>query len=286
MFQRLLKKIAEVLQEPVRREIRSFHSDFSRTIYKRRNDQEYENKRKFDNPLHLDRYGYKVYSQNDEDGMIQEIFKRIGTTNKIFVEFGVQDGIESNCHFLLFSGWKGLWIEGNEKHFNTLQAFFTKPISSKQLTTVNAFITKENINDLIKEDGGISGEIDLLSIDIDGNDYWVWEEINCINPRAIIIEYNAKFPPPCEWIMEYNSNHTWDGSDKHGASLKSLELLGNKRGYRLVGTNLSGVNAFFVKKELAEGLFAEPATAENFYRAYGDLYISSGNTLSKEYLGK
>ncbi|MDR2602169.1 MAG: hypothetical protein LBC53_06930 [Spirochaetaceae bacterium] len=249
-----------------------------------RNYQEYENREKLENPMHLDRFGYKVYSQNDEDGIIQEIFKRIGTGNKTFVEFGVQSGLESNCHYLLFNGWRGLWIDGDKKSFSSLQKHFAKPLASKQLTAINAFITTENINKLIGEDGGIKGEIDLLSIDIDGNDYWIWEKISCVEPRVVVIEYNAKFPPPCEWVMEYNPDHIWDGSDKQGASLKSLESLGKRLGYTLVGTNTNGVNAFFVKKELAKGLFAEPATAENLYHAWGSPYASGGHA-TKTYIG-
>jgi len=239
---------------------------------------------------YLDRFGYKVYSQNDEDGIINEIFKRIGITNKIFVEFGVQDGLESNCHFLLFNGWRGLWLDGSEENIRKLKEYFPEPISTKQLTAINAFITVENINNLIE--GVFSGEIDLLSIDIDGNDYWIWQAIKCIQPRVVVIEYNAKFPPPCEWVMEYEPNHIWDGSDKYGASLKSLELLGDKLGYRLVGTSICGVNAFFVKKELAKDLFPEPSTSENLYHRwdfakhisfYNDVYHFK---YTKKYIGK
>lgn len=250
-----------------------------------RNDQEYENQRRFNDPLHLDRFGYKVYSQNDEDGIIQEIFKRIGTTNKVFVEFGVEDGLESNGHFLLFTGWKGLWIDGNKKSVKKIKKHFEKPLSTKQLNVMNAFITIETVNKLIGQDANINGEIDLLSIDIDGNDYWIWEKINCISPRVVIIEYNAKFPPPCQWVMPYNDSHVWDGSDNYGASLKSLELLGNQLGYTLVGTNKNGINAFFVKKDLTKGLFADPSTAENLYHTFSiSKYISSGHT-TKRYIG-
>ncbi|MDR0307322.1 MAG: hypothetical protein LBI42_10875 [Chitinispirillales bacterium] len=219
-------------------------------------------------PPYLDGFGYNVYSQNDEDGIINEIFKRIGTTNKTFVEFGVQDGLESNGHFLLFSGWRGLWIDGSKKNIKKIEKKFPQPLSTKQLTAVNAMVTAENINDLIGKNG-FNGEIDLLSIDIDGNDYWVWQAIKCVDPRVVVIEYNAKFPPDCEWIMEYNPGHIWDRTDNFGTSLKSLELLGAKLGYRLVGTNINGVNAFFVKSSLAKELFAEPATAENLCRALG-----------------
>jgi len=260
-------------------------SQSSNILILNRNDEHYERKRRLDDTKYLDRFGYKVYSQNDEDGIINEIFKRIGTTNKIFVEFGVMDGLESNCHFLLFNGWHGLWIDGNEEYFKGLRKYFSEPLLTEQLTAINDFITIENINELI---GNIYyGEIDLLSIDIDGNDYWIWKAINCIQPRVVVIEYNAKFPPPCEWVMKYDPKHTWDGSDKHGASLKSLELLGYELGYQLVGTNANGVNAFFVKKELAKDLFPEPATAENLYNTLilnNCKYINSGHP-TRKYIG-
>ena len=291
VLKKFLRKLRNFWLEPLRSEISGL-TELNRrlielnrsSILHRRNDQEYENKRKFDDPSHLDRFGYKVYSQNDEDGIIQEIFTRIGTTNKIFVEFGVQDGLESNCHFLLFNGWQGLWIDGDENNFKRLQEYFSKPLLDKQLTALNAFITIDNINKLIGEYGRINGEIDLLSIDIDGNDYWIWEKLTCIQPRVVIIEYNAKFPPPCEWVMEYDPKHIWNGSDNHGASLKSLELLGRQLGYSLVGTNVNGVNAFFVKKELSRDLFAKPDTAENLYHPWGDGYVSSGH-VTKKYIG-
>ncbi|GHT41551.1 hypothetical protein AGMMS49965_11530 [Bacteroidia bacterium] len=109
-------------------------------------------------------------------------------------------------------------------------------------------------------------EIDMLSVDIDGNDYHVWKSINCINPRVVVAEYNSKFPPPCSYVMEYNENHVWDWSDGAGMSLTAATQLGEELGYQLVGTNLSGVNAFFVRKDLVkENMFPTPATAENLY---------------------
>lgn len=249
-----------------------------------RNDAAYENKRRLDDPLYLERYGYKVYSQNDEDGIIEEIFNRIGTADKRFVEFGVQDGLESNCHFLLHKGWKGVWIDGNKKYFEKLIKLFEKPVKSNQLKAINAFITVDNINQLIINSLNGGGEIDLLSIDIDGNDYWIWEAITCIKPRVVIIEYNAKFPPPYEWIMPYNPNHVWDGTDLHGASLKALEKLGSRLGYQLVGTTMNGVNAFFVRNDLTKELFPKPATAENLYHSWGISYKSSGHATAK-YIG-
>ncbi|GHT74546.1 hypothetical protein FACS1894124_4590 [Spirochaetia bacterium] len=262
MIKRFLIKLRDFWQAPLIGRLRAECASFPIHL-SNRNDIEYENKRRLDDTLYLDRFGYKVYSQNDEDGIVAEIFRRIGTTNKQFVEFGVQNGLESNGHFLLHKGWHGLWIDGDKKAFKQLASVFARPIHSKQLTAINAFITVENINSIISSSMG--GGIDLLSIDIDGNDYWVWEAITCIKPRVVVIEYNAKFPPDYEWIMPYDLDHIWDTSDKQGASLKSLELLGNKLGYQLVGTNMTGVNAFFVQRELAKDLFPLPATAENLY---------------------
>ena len=212
----------------------------------------------------LEYYGFKVYSQNDEDGIIEEIFNRVGTTNKIFIEFGVENGLECNSHYLLFKNWRGLWIDGGETHVNEIREKFAPVIANGKLNVLRAFITRENVNEFFVA-GGVTGEIDLLSIDVDGNDWYIWQAINVVAPRVVVIEYNAKFPPNCDWKQAYNRYHSWDGSDWQGASLKSLELLGRELGYQLVGTSLIGVNAFFVRKDLARDLFIEPATAENLY---------------------
>lgn len=219
---------------------------------------------RLENPKCLERYGYKSYSQNDEDGIIEEIFNRVGTTNKVFVEFGVENGLESNAHLLLFKGFSGLWIEGSEEFYSSLCGKFHPVIEMGQLQVICEFITKENINDLI-ERAGIHGEIDLLSIDLDGNDYYIWDAIDIVKPRVVVIEYNGKFPPSVEWVMAYDENHIWDGTDWHGASLKALENLGRKKGYQLVGTGINGANAYFVKEELAGDKFILPANAETLF---------------------
>ena len=266
------------------KKIRAFWWNERPVPIKTRNIQEYEAEQRLKNPIFLERFGYKVYSQNDEDGIISEIFNRIGTTNKKFVEFGVQYGLESNSHFLLHKGWSGLWIEGNKKAVSKIYSIFAKPIKDKQLKILNAFITAKNINKLISVDGSINGKIDLLSIDIDGNDYWVWQAIKCIKPRVVVIEYNAKFPPEFAWIMEYNSEHIWQGDDEQGASLKALELLGSTLGYQLVGTSFTGSNAFFVQKNLSKNLFPKPATSENLYNPMRFISYISGHP-AKKYIG-
>lgn len=222
-------------------------------------------KERMRDPKALESYGYKVYSQNDEDGIIHEIFRRIGTKNKTFIEFGVQNGLESNCHLLLFYGWRGLWIEGAENCCREMEIKFRPVIENGQLKVANRFITKDNINEIFMEEG-YSGEIDLLSIDIDGNDLYVWDAIKVVNPRCVIVEYNGKFPPDLEWKQAYNPTHIWRiETDWQGASLKAFEILGRNKGYQLVGTNLRGCNAFFIRNDLISDLFYEPATAEALY---------------------
>lgn len=212
----------------------------------------------------LECHGYKVYSQNDEDGIIQEIFRRIGTANKTFVEIGVQDGIECNTHYLLFLGWKGTWIETSEACVDAIKRKFNYVLNNGTLKVINAFVTRENINDLLTE-AAIPHEVDLLSIDIDGNDLYIFEAVNSFKPRVVVIEYNGKFPPECSWCMPYCKDYMWNSTDRHGASLKALEELAETKGYVLVGTNINGVNAFFVRDDLANGLFPKPNTAENLY---------------------
>ena len=229
---------------------------------------------KYRDPRSLVAYGYKMYSQNDEDGMIREIFKRIGTTNKLFVEFGVGNGLENNTLALLFEGWRGLWIEGDSRFAEAMRNGFKKILASGRLMLAQSFITKENINGLIA--ARISEkEIDLLSVDIDGNDYEVLKAITTISPRVIVIEYNAKFVPPLVWSMGYNETHAWKEDDNMGASLKFLELKLKDKGYSLVGCNLSGSNAFFVKSELAGDRFLTPYTAEQHYET-ARYYLSRG----------
>ncbi len=229
-------------------------------------------KERMSNPLALENFGYKVYSEKDEDGIIQEIFKRIGTETKEFIEFGVENGLECNSHYLLHKGWHGLWIEGNPDSCRQIGHKFRPVIKDGRLKVINAFITRKNIDDLISLNRNSDSETcmpDLLSIDIDGNDWYVWNAIKSIKPRVVCIEYNGKFPPDLCWKQAYDSKHTWDRTDWQGASLKAMELLGRQKGYILVGTNLTGANAFFVREDLySTDKFLSSCTAEELYNPY------------------
>ena len=207
--------------------------------------------------------GYKVYSQNDEDGIIQEIFKRIGCKAKTFVEFGVENGLENNTLKLLLEGWSGLWLEGSGEHVASIQKKFPDVISEGRLSIKQAFIDKDNINDLIQPH--YEGDLDLLSIDIDGNDIYILQALTVVKPRVIIVEYNGKFPPPMSIAQAYNAEHRWRGTDYGGSSLTAIVKVAAEKNYSLVGCNVMGVNAFFVRNDLIGDSFCGPFTAENHY---------------------
>jgi hypothetical protein len=208
---------------------------------------------KYEDPLRLDRFGYCCYSQHDEDGIIQEIVHRLGGVPRTFVEFGVGDGLENNTLLLLKQGWSGLWIDASPENAGAIRNRFDACIGNGTLSFLERMITRENINELINTRFG--GEIGLLSIDIDGNDYYVWDAIEVVSPRIVVIEYNAKFPPPLKWSISYNPDHMWDFSDYQGASLAALAELGSRKHYQLVGCNVNGTNAFFVHQDFLKGRF-------------------------------
>ena len=222
--------------------------------------QEYK-KEKFQNKKSLIKYGFKVYSQQDEDGIIEEIFKRVGEENKRFIEIGVETGVECNTTYLLLKKWSGLWIEGNKSYKNKIDENFIKYINKESLKVNYTEVNPDNINFELGKFYKKNESIDLLSIDIGVHTFHTLKEISFVNPRVIVTEYNAKFGPSAEWIIDYDKKKIWDGSDNFGASLKSFEKMLDKKGYKLVGCNISGANAFFVRKDCVTDDF------ENFYHS-------------------
>jgi hypothetical protein len=195
-------------------------------------------------------FEFQVYSQWGEDGIIQFLINEIEIENKIFVELGVEDYTECNTRFLLVNNnWSGLAIDGCEKYVERIKS--SKSYWLYNLKVVNAFITRDNIN-LLLESNGLKGEIGLLSIDIDGNDYWIWDAIDIISPIIVIIEYNHRFGSKDAVTIPYDENFV---RSKHhsmiyfGASLKALCILAEKKGYEFIGCSNNGVNAFFVRKD-------------------------------------
>ena len=221
-------------------------------------------------PNRLEQYGFKVYSQNDEDGILCEIFRRLGMVNGSFCEIGVENGLECNTLYLIHNGWRGGWIEGNERQKSLIENKFASLFQAKQRRLVLGigFVTKENINDALKQTlqplGIESDNLDFLSIDIDGNDIYLLESLE-ISPKVICIEYNAKFPPPVSKKPVYNPTNIWRGGDYMGSSLVAINDVAVSKGYVLVATNITGSNAFFVRRDLAQNKFEENSSPEHLY---------------------
>ena len=211
--------------------------------------------------------GSKIYSQSDEDGIIQEIFRRIGIKHKTFVEFGCEVGLENNSRYLLEQGGRGLWMEGFPDYVLGVRGNFHKEIASGRLQFIASYVNRRNINDLIAQ-GGYRGEIDFLSIDIDSNDYHVFEALEVVSPRVVCLEHNQNYKPGVEWVMPYNEDYRWDphgGTVDYGASISSMAALAERKGYCLVGCGLYSANGFYVRTDLIGEHFTGPFTPERLF---------------------
>ncbi len=247
----------------------------------------FEEARKRASQNHLGKFERQIYSQNGEDGIIEEIFKRIGENNKFFVEFGVEDGKQNNTRYLLEkNGWRGVWIEGNAERVEEAKVAFKKyPVCIE-----SAFITRTNIVRIF-ETCNVPKKFDFLSVDIDGNDYWVLEALlaSGYKPRVLVVEYNAKIVPPKKWIIPYNDDHRWRDDDYFGASLESFDALGRQHGYSLVVCGAPGLNAFFVNTEEAASCFdgfAERASYHYVCPAYSKFYFGHASPLMRRFESK
>jgi len=205
--------------------------------------------------------GYRVFSQCDEDGLLLYIFGVIRMKNRTFVDIGAGDGVaNSNCANLALNfGWHGLFIDTNKVLINRGRQFYERHSDTFLYPPlfVYAKVNRENINHLI-EQAGFKGEIDLLSIDIDGNDYWIWDALECITPRVVIIETHVEFGynnivVPYDPDYEYPERHP----DYHGASPVAMVNLARRKGYRLVGANRFGYNTIYVRNDEGKELLPE-----------------------------
>ncbi len=212
------------------------------------------------NPPKIADTGFKVFSQFEEDGKLLFIFSVIGMDNKTFVEIGSDDGLNSNCANLVFNfGWRGLFIDGNPDGVRRGEKFYAQyptPFSYPPKFTC-AKVKVENINQLLEEKG-MTGEIGLLSIDIDGNDYWVWNALTVADPKVVIIETHNEFGFE-NIVVPYDPNYFYPGKHPiyHGASPIAMVNLARKKGYRLVGANELGFNFIFIKNGIADELIPE-----------------------------
>jgi len=208
------------------------------------------------------RHGEKFYSQNDEDGILLEICRRTQLAGAAFMELGVGNGLENNTIILLMSGWRGAWAGGED-------LAFAIPHTCRRLAFSKTWITAENafgLYDAAARHFGIDA-FDVLSIDLDGNDLHILQELlgHSVHPSILIVEYNGKFPPPIRFNIEYDPAHTFDEKDYYGASLQSFVDVLEPAGYDLVACNITGVNAFFVDRRFAAVFNDVPTSIDELF---------------------
>lgn len=212
----------------------------------------------------LARHNAHVFSQSYEDFVIAEIFARIGSSQKTFIEIGTEDGNQNTTRFLLELGWRGVWIEGDPNHVRKMREKFAPEIAEGRLTVVHALVNAENISDIVASTG-IGPEVDFLSVDIDHNTSHVWRSLP-VRARVACVEYNAHIHPSIAYEVPYDPEALWNGSNLFGGSLKALELIGREKAMSLVGCDLMGINAYFVADEFIGDKFLTPYTAEQHYQ--------------------
>lgn len=219
----------------------------------------------------INRHEFSVYSQNGEDGILLFLFSIIGASSRQFVEFGVGDGRECNSANLLINfGWRGAILECMPDFVSSARRHYDHVLRDRagDLSIVNAMITTENVNQTLRPFCA-GEEVDLASIDIDGNDYWVWKALEVCHPRVFVVEYAAVMG------LEKSISVTYDPAfsrfDKHpsglyaGASLRALVKLGRQKGYAFVGCDRHGVNAFFVRQDLMRPPLEELTVEQGYF---------------------
>lgn len=243
MFKKILKKIYFSLSDNAQKKVAYYYSWFkhfvrlfifihhnilatiARIIYRNKTIKD------------LNLFEQRFYSQNGEDGILKIILEKVKATHCFCVEFGIHP-MEGNTIYLKTKNWDCLWMDGNGDG----------EIIKKE------YITAENINDLLVK-YKVPREFDVLSIDVDFNDYWIWRAIKDYYPRVVIIEYNSSVSPKESKVVEYDANAKWDGTNYFGASLLALKTLGDSKGYTLVACEKRGTNAFFVRNDLLRDNF-------------------------------
>jgi hypothetical protein len=209
---------------------------------------------------------FKTFSQWNEDGIIQHLIRHVPIADATFIEFGVADYREANTRFLLVNnGWRGLILDGGEAHrkfvYEQSTLGWRYPIDAR-----SDFLTREAINDVIRE-AGFVGDIGLLSIDVDGVDYWMWEAIDAVSPRIVVVEFNSTFGSEHAVTVPYDP--AFDYATAHfshlyfGASLPAFVALAERKCYRFVGCESHGANAFFVRDDVA-GVLPRLSAAEGY----------------------
>ena len=215
-------------------------------------------------PIDFDVLAKSVYAQGAEEDMLRRVFERVEPRRRFCVEFGAGDGLRNSNTALLLRerGWRGVMIEASDYRFQQLRAHWG---GDERARIVHAKVLPDTVERLFEE-AGVPADLDLLSIDIDGNDYHVWRAIERYRPQVVVAEYNPYYEPPKRWVMKYNPDHAWDGTSYYGASLESLAHLGRAKGYELLCCDRQGNNAFFVERSLFARFGVEDNRPEVLYR--------------------
>jgi hypothetical protein len=238
---------------------------------------------------------FREYSQFNEDGILLYIFSVIGTTNKKCVEICGGGGLDNTTNLIINHGWNGLFFDGNLRKLRKGQQFYARCVdaSIRPPKLQHSWVSPENVNELL-ERNSYSGEIDLLSLDMDGIDYWVWKDIESINPRVVVLEYNHALGPELSVTTPNRANFVWKGNkiskqryrgskvintlmgkevedrtdNYYGASLEAFVKLGKQKGYRLVGCESCEINAFFIREDIGEEILPEIASSACFSQPF------------------
>ena len=206
---------------------------------------------------------FKVFSQCGQDGMIAEIFRRIGSGNKRFVEIGTAP-LENNTGFLLLQGWSGLWLDAALPVDSELPESLRNLLAAGKLSCARPFLTQKNVCSIIAE-AGFDRDLDFLGVDVDYNTFHLFKSCLALRPRVFSVEYNGQFPAFLDWVAPYQEKAVWDKTFAYGASLKALENAAREGGYSLVGCELSGTDAFFVRNDQLGDHFLSPYSAERHW---------------------
>jgi hypothetical protein len=212
---------------------------------------------------------FRAFSQNGEDGILLYIFALLGAPTRTCVEICAADGIECNtANLILTHGWHGLLVDGSAANIRRGQAFYRRYLGAPAClpTFRQAWVTTESVNEIIT-DAGFKGEIDLLSLDLDGVDYWIWKAIDVIQPRVVVLEYNASLGPVDCLSVPYRpdfAEYVREEVNYWGASLPAFVKLATAKGYRLVGAESMCRNAFFVRNGPFEDVLPEVSAATCF----------------------
>jgi hypothetical protein len=208
----------------------------------------------------LQETGFRCFSQFEEDGKLLFIFAALGIPSGNFVDIGAADGINSNCANLALNfGWRGVFVDGNLDKIREGKEFYRKHPDTWVYPPkfVHAMVMRENINDILRT-AAVPADVDLMSIDIDGNDYWVWDAIECVVPKVVIIETHIEFGTK-SIVVPYDKDYVYPGKHPtyHGASPTAMMKLANKKGYRLIGSSDYGFNTIYVRRGLGEDVLPE-----------------------------